>query len=289
MAEDIATAWYIASGASLKSLFARQQRVCPAGYPVACDALRSRCCPSNSNCQLGGCCPRDSVTCTTGGCYPAGSVCCGNRACQPGYRCVSSSSGRPGCCREGYGACEGGYCCPLDTYCGPTAGICQRFRISYSTSIRRTTAAISTASARRSTTETIISSESRRVTTSEPTASPSLCPNGKKVFKCEDEPIENKVKRFSDFEADRHLGKRQDPNAEVDGYIQYCKVCDVPIPIMFFPWVDGETDELVSSTCNGMRSMGAEDQVLLHWNGIGSVSTGKRQAARCKGYCACEF
>lgn len=142
MAEDIATAWYIASGDSLKSLFARQQRVCPVGYPVACDALRSRCCPSNSNCQLGGCCPRDSVTCTTGGCYPAGSVCCGNRACQPGYRCVSSSSGRPGCCREGYGACERGYCCPLDTYCGPTAGICQRFRISYSTSIRRTTAAI---------------------------------------------------------------------------------------------------------------------------------------------------
>jgi hypothetical protein len=288
-AENIAFAGDVASGDSLKLLFARQRRTCPASYPVACDASSSRCCPSNSYCQPGGCCPRDSVTCNPGDCYAAGSVCCGTRACQRGSRCISSSSGRPTCCPEGYGACEGGYCCPLDTHCGLTIGICQRFRVSYSTAIRRTTATISVASTRRSTVETITSGESSSRSTSEPTASPSACPNDEKVFECEDEPIENKVKRFSEFKADGPLGKRQDTDDEVGGYVQYCKVCGVPIPIMFFPWIDGETEELVSSTCNGMRSMGAQDQVLLHWNGIGSVSTGKRQAARCRGYCACKF
>jgi Deoxyribonuclease NucA/NucB len=98
-----------------------------------------------------------------------------------------------------------------------------------------------------------------------------------------------KVRRFVEIQTDGPPEKRQDANDADDGFIQYCKICGVPIPIMFFPWIDGETEELVSSTCNGMRTKGATDQILLYWNGVKSESEKKRSQSGCKGYCKCKF
>ncbi|KAF2278590.1 uncharacterized protein EI97DRAFT_214470 [Westerdykella ornata] len=289
------------NGGDLLQLVRRQQRYCPAYAPVDCGAsggcCRSGeycctnvngCCPVDSNCYSNprGCCPKSAETCNKGFCLLPGQTCCGPAACNKGYMCMKSPSGRETCCLPGMTACNDGSCCYEGTTCSASnPGKCERIRTSISTL-----------------SESLPSRSARPTSQPNPTRPPTTATSPVKSqkppkMKCKSTPsysIPNAKRTAIPELAADHVAaiaagaphsKRQEESGSA--FAEFCETEDEKIPVMLFPWFPGETDELIESTCGGIRQFGGTDELLLTWAGDGPTAAGKRRAKNCpSGYCS---
>ncbi|KAH8590745.1 hypothetical protein B0O99DRAFT_634029 [Bisporella sp. PMI_857] len=264
-------------------LLNRQQLVCPAYAPVDCGP--PGCCRATENCRTEGCCPKTAETCGGKACLAKGQTCCGNGACEVGTTCMTSPRGTVTCCYAGMTACDNGSCCFAGTKCSDTnPGKCERLITSIT---RLSSTGVSTRSSTVMSQSLITSSAA---ITRASTVSTKLTATKSISIKCKSTPTFANTKRTAAPAPDgglvnnkpvSDLLKRQ---SEEDDLRQFCDTDDEQIPIMYFPWYPGETDQLIESTCAGI---GGGDEILLTWAGDGPVAADKRRGqSGCPGYCA---
>ncbi|KAI9369635.1 hypothetical protein BJX61DRAFT_518755 [Aspergillus egyptiacus] len=248
---------------------------CPAGTQCCTSGIPPLCCPTDSNCRAATaqCCPKIAVTCGGKFCAQPGSICCGSRICPGGTQC--NTNGGASCCRPNELKCPG-TCCPPGSECGPQPGYCRRTITTTTT----TTAATTTTTSTRTTTQT------QTETTTTSVLSTGRCgtssPRG-----LNDVDMEASL----DFE-ERDLEPRQRYPFD-----KTCiRACYLPtrqeVMVLNLKRIVGQTDQLVDSTCRGMRARRQAGQIpaglkdgedILTYNGGGQEN--RYSSVKCDGFC----
>lgn len=203
------------------------------------------------------CCPNDSVTCNRGLCADVGSICCGDGVCKPGAACLTSEDGTTTCCEQGCQACNNGGCCDEGAECSRDGDSCETIESStVSISIASSTEAASSASELAASAPEPSSTpppSSSEVPASSETPSSSFCTfTGRQTsFTCTTTPTAAVRRRARATEAAEPRGLDERQSSGGDSFLQYGNLYGQEIPVMIFPWVPGETEELISPTCNG--------------------------------------